>query len=78
MPDEDNGGNGLNVLQLMLMQSEGSKIYLLPAWPKKWNVNFKLHAPLNTTVEGVVRDGKVESLKVTPPVRREDIIISAY
>ena len=78
VPDEDNGGNGLNVLQLMLMQSEGSKIYLLPAWPKKWNVNFKLHAPLNTTVEGVVRDGKVESLKVTPPVRREDIIISAY
>ena len=76
VPDEDNGGHGIHALQLMLMQSEGRKIYLLPAWPKNWNANFKLHAPLNTTVEGVVRDGKVESLKVTPSDRRGDVVFA--
>ena len=34
VPDEDNGGNGMNTLQRMLMQSEGRRILLLPAWPK--------------------------------------------
>ena len=62
----------------MLMQSEGRKIYLLPAWPKNWNASFKLHAPLNTTVEGVVRDGKVESLKVTPAERRADVVLPGF
>jgi len=75
VPDEDNGGHGIHALQLMLMQSEGRKIYLLPAWPKNWNASFKLHAPLNTTVEGVVRNGKVESLEVTPPERRSDVVL---
>jgi hypothetical protein len=30
----------------MLMQTVGRKILLLPAWPKNWNADFKLHAPL--------------------------------
>ena len=59
----------------MLMQSEGRKIYLLLAWPNNWNASFKLHAPLNTTVEGVVRAGKIESLIVTPPERKADIVM---
>ena len=75
VPDEDNGGHGIHALQLMLMQSEGRKIYLLPAWPKNWNASFKLHAPLNTKVEGVVRAGKIESLIVTPPERKADIVM---
>ena len=73
VPDEDNGGNGVSALQLMLMQSEGRKILLLPAWPKNWDCAFKLHAPLQTTVEGKVRDGKVEDLIVTPAERRADV-----
>ncbi len=72
VPDD---GNGLNALQWMLMQSEGRRIYLLPAWPKNSDANFKLHAPFNTTVEGVVRDGRVELLKVTPPERRADVVL---
>ena len=74
-PDEDNGGNGEFGLQLMLMQADGRKILLLPAWPKGWNADFKLHAPLETTVEGKVRDGKIVSLKVTPEARRADVTI---
>ena len=75
VPDEDNGGHGIHALQLMLLQGEERKIYVLPAWPKNWNASFKLHAPLNTVVEGVVRDGKIESLKVTPPERQADVVV---
>ena len=33
-----------------MIQEEKGKIIELPAWPKKWGVNFKLHAENNTTV----------------------------
>ena len=74
-PDADNGGNGQHALQLMLLQSEGTKIRLLPAWPKEWEADFKLHAASNTTVEGHVKDGKITNLKVTPKSREADVVI---
>ena len=73
VPDQDHGGNLLNTVQTMLMQTEGKQIILFPAWPKDWDVQFKLHAPANTTVEGVLRAGKLEHLTVTPAERREDV-----
>jgi alpha-L-fucosidase 2 len=73
-PDHCHGGNILNTTQTMLMQCEGKKILLFPAWPADWNVSFKLHAPFNTTVEGELHDGKVVSLKVTPPSRAADVV----
>jgi len=57
----------------MLLQYEGKDILLFPAWPKGWDVEFKLHAPWETVVEGKTRDGKIESLRVTPGQRRGDI-----
>jgi hypothetical protein len=72
-PDHDNGGVCQNTVQLMLMQYYGKRILLLPAWPKEWNVDFKLHAPLRTTVEGRVENGKLVELKVTPKSRLEDV-----
>jgi alpha-L-fucosidase 2 len=76
IPDEDNGGNGLHALQTMLVQFEGAKILLLPAWPRTWNAEFKLHAPMNTTIEGVVSGGKLVKLKVIPESRRKDVIVT--
>jgi hypothetical protein len=73
-PDEDNGGNGENGLQQMLLQSDGDKILLLPAWPAGWDADFKLHAPYRTTVEGQVRNGHLVKLTVTPMARRKDVI----
>ena len=67
LPDQDHGGNLLETTQFMLLQCDGDKILLLPAWPKNWDVSFKLHAPKNTTVECVYRGGKIEKLEVTPP-----------
>ncbi|WP_316739521.1 DUF5703 domain-containing protein [Pedobacter aquatilis] len=73
-PDHNWGGSGMIGLQEMLMQVDGKKIYLFPAWPKDWDVHFKLHAPYQTTVEGKLKDGKLVDLKVFPESRKADII----
>jgi len=73
-PDMDNGGAGQMILQSMLMQTRGDKVLLFPAWPKEWDVNFKLRAPQNTTIECSYRNGKIEELKVTPASRAKDIL----
>jgi len=74
IPDQDHGGNLMMTVQTMLIQTEDAKILLLPAWPNGWNVEFKLHAPHNTTIEGVYRDGKMQSLRVTPEERAGDVV----
>jgi len=74
-PDQDHGGILLKAFQAMLMQTDGDKIFLLPAWPKDWDVDFRLHAPRRTVVEGKVRDGKVVDLKVTPAERKKDVVL---
>ncbi|MCC6580141.1 MAG: hypothetical protein IT440_06835 [Phycisphaeraceae bacterium] len=75
LPDQCHGGVAMIALQNMLMQTEGRKILLLPAWPPCWNVTFKLHAPLQTVVEGEVKDGQLVNLKVTPPDRAADVVV---
>ncbi len=74
VPDHNWGGSGMIGLQEMLLQTNGNKILLFPAWPKDWDVKFKLHAPQNTSIEGILKDGKLVSLKVTPEARRKDVV----
>ncbi|KLT64487.1 hypothetical protein AB669_17735 [Pedobacter sp. BMA] len=74
-PDHNWGGSGMIGLQEMLMQVDGKHIYLFPAWPKDWEVHFKLHAPYQTTVEGTLKNGKLIDLKVLPESRKADIKI---
>lgn len=75
VPDHNWGGSGMIGLQEMLLQTDGKKILLFPAWPKDWSVSFKLHAPYNTTVEGVLTNGKLTSLQVIPESRKSDLVI---
>ena len=75
IPDLDNGGSGMITLQNMLMQNDGKRIQLLPAWPADWTADFKLHAPYQTTVEGHVQDGKITDLRVTPESRAKDVVV---
>ncbi len=76
VPDMDNGGTLLEIANLMLLQGEsGGKILLLPAWPQKWDVDFKLHAPDNTTVTCTLQGGKIVHWDVTPESRRKDVVL---
>jgi len=74
-PDHNWGGSGMIGLQEMLMQVDDRKVYLFPSWPKDWDVHFKLYAPYNTTVEGVMKDGKVVSMTVLPAERMKDVVM---
>ena len=74
-PDHNWGGSGMIGLQEMLLQTNGEQILLFPAWPKEWDIHFKLHAPGETTVEATLKDGKVTDLKVLPESRKKNIII---
>jgi len=73
VPDQDHGSVLLKAVQAMLMQTDGRRIYLLPAWPDDWDADFKLHAPYRTTVAGKVVDGQLVGLEVEPASRREDV-----
>ncbi len=75
LPDQNHGGNLLETAQLMLLQPVGDKVLLLPAWPKTWDVNFKLRAPRNTVIECVYRHGKIQRLVVAPESRRADLVL---
>lgn len=75
VPDHNWGGSGMIGLQEMLMQTVDDKIYVLPAWPTDWDVDFKLHAPDNTTVECVYRNGAIEKLTVFPSSRINDVVL---
>ncbi len=61
--------------KLRLDADGGGKLRLLPAWPTDWDVDFRLHAPRQTVVEGRVRDGELVSWTVTPERRKEDVIV---
>lgn len=74
VPDHNWGGSGMIGMQEMLLQEAGEKIYLFPAWPKEWNVHFKLHAKQNTTIESELVNGELKVLKVIPKEREKDII----
>jgi hypothetical protein len=50
----------------MLLQTDGGKIRVMPAWPKNWDVSFRLHGTDKTVVECVYRGGKIEKLEITP------------
>jgi len=77
LPDHNWGGSGMVGIQEMLLAPEPGahgKLNLFPAWPAEWDVDFKLHAPGQTIVEGGLRGGKLKSLRVTPKSRAKDIV----
>jgi len=75
VPDHNWGGSGMIGLQEMLLQTIGDKIVLFPAWPKEWDVDFKLHAPQNTNIQCKLENGEITSLIVEPETRAKDVVI---
>jgi hypothetical protein len=59
-PDCNRGGSAMIGLQEMLLQENpDGTLLLFPAWPKEWNVRFRLHATKGRIVEAEMRDGKI-------------------
>jgi hypothetical protein len=73
--DQDQGTSASIALQKMLIQCVDDTIYVFPAWPKDWDVEFKLHAYDNTIVECKYVDGEIEYLKTTPENRKKDVVV---
>ncbi|MBN1674458.1 MAG: fibronectin type III domain-containing protein, partial [Kiritimatiellae bacterium] len=73
-PDQCHGNVAAAALQTMLLQADGGSIFLFPAWPADRDVEFKLHAPANTTVDCTYRGGRIEQLTVVPAARTADIV----
>jgi len=63
IPDGDHGSTAMIAMQKMVMQAVGKDLHLLPAWPKDWSVEFKLHAPVRMVVRGRHIPGKPLSVK---------------
>jgi hypothetical protein len=72
-PDHNWGGSGMIGLQEMLMQTPGDAIHLFPAWPRDWDVDFRLHAPGQTRVDATLSGGRLVALTVSPPRARARI-----
>jgi len=77
-PDQDHGCSGQIALQAMLLQPlEDGRLLLFAAWPARWDVDFKLHAPQGTVIEGKLVAGILARLVVTPESRRGDVVVEA-
>jgi len=73
-PDHNWGGSGMLQLQEMLMQTDGRRILLFPCWPADLDVQFRLYAPYETSVECCLSGGHIRRLIVTPESRKKDIL----
>jgi hypothetical protein len=76
IPDLDNGGAMSMGLQNMLIQNVKDEIYVLPAFPSTWNVDFKLHAFDKTTVRVKSKGNEIVVLDVFPASRKKDVVLN--
>ncbi|GAO43000.1 DUF5703 domain-containing protein [Flavihumibacter petaseus] len=75
IPDFDNGGVLAMGLQQMLLQNVDTRIFILPAFPASWKVDFKLHAFDNTVVRVKSDGNKIAQMDVFPVSRKKDVVI---
>ncbi len=61
-PDQDHGSVTMIALQNMLLQTNENTVSVLPAWPEKWDVEFKLHTPGNSFIKGSYSE--IKGLKI--------------
>lgn len=74
-PDQCHAGNYINTIQTMLLQTDKNNLYLLPAWPKEWNVKFKLHTPGKGQVVAEWKNGEMKLMKKYPENNDANFIV---
>lgn len=52
LPDQDHGSVSMLALQRMLVQSDAAGTRFLPAWPRDWDVDFRVHLTGGRQAEG--------------------------
>lgn len=73
-PDFDHLGSGSFAFQRMLVQETSNKIYLFPAWPISWDVDFRIYTS-HGVIECVMKDGKIIKLKTPSSLNRKMLYI---
>ena len=77
-PSSDHFGFMRTAMHYMLvapLDDALQRVILFPAWPADWDVEFRLHAPRNTTIEAACINGTLTKLVVEPSPRRVDVIV---
>lgn len=65
---------GLDYMLISPLDDAARTVLLFPSFPtSRFNVRFKMRAPVNTTIEASCQDGVLEYLIVTPPERKADV-----
>ena len=65
-PDLNRGGAAMIGLQEMLLQeAPDGQLILFPAWPREWDVRFRLHATKGRIVEGILSNGNITHQVIT-------------
>jgi alpha-L-fucosidase 2 len=72
-PDQDQPSVAMIALQRMLLQPDGDKILLFPAWPHDLDVEFKLRTSHNTVIEASLKNGKAAVVQTEPASRQRDV-----
>jgi hypothetical protein len=62
-------------LQEIVMQTVGDAILLFPAWPRDWDVDFRLHAPNRTIVKAELRGGRIIRAETFPFSQRARLVL---
>jgi hypothetical protein len=66
----------VNYMLLSPVEDAAQSLLIFPTFPTTvWDVAFKLHGPLGTTIEGSCKGGKLEYLNVDPPGRLADVTV---
>lgn len=74
-PDQCHGSNLLITLQDMVMQCYDGKVYVLPAFPRDWDVTFRLNTAHAGVITGKYAHGKwIEKPKLSSPVKQKLVI----
>jgi hypothetical protein len=75
-PDQDHGSVAMLALQRMLLQGDSrGRLHILPAWPARWDVRFRLHAPGPAVVEGELAGGSLRSLRIEPALPEGRVVV---
>jgi len=72
--ESDADGTGVSIYGSVIRDGGLFRMWY-QAWPKDWDVDFKLHAPYGTIVEGRYHKGEFQELNITPAQRRKDLVL---